>query len=334
MDVTGVFRSSLFRHDRRLAENGMRSALARWGDRLFLGAVGIIALAVLNHVLSDRPLTVVAGVVLVASALTGLGMARLIHRRLEFHASDGALAAEALCGRTRMRYGLALHLLAAGATLVVALVVRPEAALVAPIGYLAGALVGHALCAILPEQGAGPKGVVPRALQAVLRRPVSGVVVAGVLVLILPGLGAFDPAREAVFAGILGAIAALVLTMVDDSAVRFMTLSGYPAGRIVGRQARPLLLCLALTVPVAFILSGSLTAVVMAGVGATALVLMVARILAYRVYDRRIADVLLGVCAMVCAVAGVTFPPAVPVIVLAVLWALARRSGPATWSLA
>ena len=71
----------------------------------------------------------------------------------------------------------------------------------------------------------------------------------------------------------------------------------------------------------------------LAGVGTAALTLMAARILAYRVHDRRIADVLLGICVVICILTGVTFPPALPLIVLAVLWVLAHRSARATWSL-
>ena len=61
---------------------------------------------------------------------------------------------------------------------------------------------------------------------------------------------------------------------------------------------------------------------------------MAARVLAYRVHDRRIADLVLGLCVVACALAGLTFPPAVPLVVLAILWGLARRSVPATWRLA
>jgi len=332
--IADALRSPLVRHDRKIAGNSLRSALSRRGDRLFLGVVAVIALAALHHLLSDRPLPLVISLVGAASALIGLGMADLVHRRLEFHASDGVLAADALSRDTRRRFGLALHLMGGALVLLVALIGRPDAALVAPGGYLAGAVLGHGVRAILPRPRGRAKGPVPRALQAFLRRPVSGALAAGMLILILPALGAFDAVRGAAFAGILGAGAALMLTTVDDAAVRFMTLSGYSAGRIIGLHARPLLLCLVLTIPAAFLLSRGMAGLAIAGASAAALALMAARVLAYRVHNRRIADFILGLCLVACALAGLTFPPAVPLVVLAILWGLARRSAPATWRLA
>lgn len=333
-DIAGGLRSPLVRHDGRIARNGLRSALARGSDRLFVGAVAIVALAALHHLLSDRPLWGVTGIVMAASALAGQGVAGLVHRRLEFHASDGVLAAEALCRDARRRYGRVLHLAGGGLALLVALIARPDAAVVAPVGYLAGAAVGHGVRAVLPGCLPHPKGLMPTPLQGFLRRPVSGAVVAGMLAMILPGLGVFDPDRGAAFAGILGAVAAFALTPVDDAAVRFMTLSGYPAGRIVALQARSLLLYLVLIIPAALLLSQGLAAVVIGGVAAAALGLMIARILVYRVHDRRIADLILGLCVVVCGLVGLTFPPALPLIGGAVLWVLHRRAAPATWRLA
>jgi len=332
--IADALRSPLVRHDRMIAGNSLRSALSRRGDRLFVGAMAVIALVALHHLLAGRPLPIAIGLVGIASALVGMGLADLVHRRLAFHASDGVLAADALHRDTRRDFGLVLHLAGSALVLRVALIGRPDAALVAPAAYLAGAALGHGVRAVLPRPGARAKDLVPRALQAFLRRPVSGALAAGMLILILPALGAFDVARGAAFAGILGAGAALMLTTVDDAAVRFMTLSGYPAGRIIGRQARPLLLCLALTLPAAVLLSRGMAGLAIAGAGAAALALMAARVLAYRVHDRRIADLVLGLCVVACALAGLTFPPAVPLVVLAILWGLARRSAPATWRLA
>ncbi len=333
MDIASVFRAPLFRHDSRIAKNSLRSTLAGRGDQLFVAAVTVVALAALHHLLSGRPLAVVISLALGASALCGLGVAGLVHRRLEFQASDGSLAAQALCPEARRDYSLALHLVSVAPVMIIALIAKPEAMLAAPFGYLAGALAGHGVRAILPTGDVRAKGRMPLGVQAFLNRPVSGAVVGGLLCLTLPLLGEFDPVRGAVFAGIMVGVAALALTTVDDAVVRFMTLSGYTAERIVWLQARPLLLCLALSLPAALVLSLSLAALAMAGVGVAALVLMAARILAYRVHGRRVADVVLGLCVAVCGVVGLTFPPALPLVGLAVLGVLARRSIPATWRL-
>ena len=150
----------------------LRSTLARRGDQLFVGAVGIVALAASHVLLSDRPLSVVTGLGLAASALCGLGVAGLAHRRLKFHGSDGSLAAQALCPAARRDYSLALHLVAVAPVMIVALIARPEAMLAVPFGYLAGAFVGHGLQGVLPDGGVRPQGLIPRGIRTFLGRPI------------------------------------------------------------------------------------------------------------------------------------------------------------------
>jgi hypothetical protein len=119
--------------------------------------------------------------------------------------------------------------------------------------------------------------------------------------------------------------------MANYSVIRFMSSSGYRAGRIIDHHARSLLIFLVLTVAASLALSDRLIVIVLCGVVLTTLVLLTARILAYRVHSKRTADALLSVCVAVACLAGLAIPVLLPLVVLAVLWRLHRRSVSATW---
>jgi hypothetical protein len=112
-----------------------------------------------------------------------------------------------------------------------------------------------------------------------------------------------------------------------------MTESGYPAGRIIGIHAWSLLIFLILTVFASLVLSDRLVAIVIFGVVLAALIFMTSRILTYRIHSKRTADTLVSVSAGVAFLTGFSMPMLVPVVVIAILWHLHRRSVPATWLL-
>jgi len=74
--------------------------------------------------------------------------------------------------------------------------------------------------------------------------------------------------------GLVSAVAVLLLTMLDDGVVRFMTISGDRTGRIIGLHLRSLLACVLLTVPACLALSDSLGAIVVGIVGVLAATMM------------------------------------------------------------
>lgn len=324
----------LLRHDRMIVANELRSAFASWTDRLIALAVVLIALAAARSALSPQPFIVAASAIAALATVAGAGAALMIERRLVFHAQEGVLAADALAEDARRHYVLSIHGLACAILTLCAAIGRPEAALLAPIAYLIGAGIGHIACRVV-LMGASPRRPSPlRAIRRLLQRPVAGAVAAIPIVLSLLLLRSIEPGPMAGFIGMVSAVAALLLTMVDDKAVRFMTESGYSAARIIGIHARPLLMFVVPSVLAALVLSGGLVAIVMSGVALAALIFMTSRILAYRTHSKRAADTLLSIAAGVVGLTGFWMPMLLPVIVIAILWQLHRRSVRATWLLA
>lgn len=330
-DPMGRANANLLRHDRMIVVNELRSALSSWTDRLTALAVTLIILFALHSSLSNRPLMVVASAVSALAAVMGAGTARMIQRRLDFHAHDGAMAADALARAARRHYVVSVHAIACGVVTIGALIGRPATVLFALMGYLAGAGTWHIARRVAPGASVPRQSAGLRPVKAVLQRPISGALAA---VLVLPPLmlsGSIGPGPMAGFIGLIGVIAALSLTMLDDRTVRFMTISGYSATRIIGCHARALLTFLVLTVMACLALSRGLIAMVVGGVVLAALILMTARILAYRVHSKRTADTLIGICAAVTCIAGFAMQLVLPVVVIAILWHLHRRSAAATW---
>ena len=332
-DATGRNNAALLRHDRMIVVNELRSAFSSWKDRLIALAVLLIALTAVRSSLSDRPFIIAAAAVAALAAATGAAAARVIGRRLDFHSQDGVLAACALTEDVRRHYILSIHAVVCGVVSICAAVARPEAAILAPIGYLIGAGICHVAGRAMLAK-ALPRGSIPlRAIRHLLQRPISGALAAILVLLPLLFLKSIDPGPMAAFIGLLSAAAAFALTMLDYGVIRFMTESGYRARRIIGVHARSLLIFLAPAALVFLLFSHGLVAIIIVGVVLAALVLMTARILAYRVHSKRTADTLVSICAGAVCVAGVAMPPLLPVVVLAILWHLYRRSIPATWLL-
>jgi hypothetical protein len=334
-DVSGGWNARLVRHDRMIVVNAVRSVFASWTNRLIALTLMVGVLVAFRSALTDRPFMLAALVVSAVAAAIGASAARLIARRLDFHASDGLLAADALARSPRRNYGLSLHALTGGGVVLGALAVRPSTILAALVGYLAGAVCGHLARRVMEVFARdGSRGAARfRPLAAFLRTPLAGALAAAPVIVTLLLVRSLEPGPVAAFAGVSGGIAALCLSGLDDGAIRFMTLSGYRAGRIIGRCARALLVFLALTVPAGLALSRPLTALIVGGVVLAALLLMTARILAYRVYARRTADLLVSIGAVAGCAAGVVMPILAPLVVIAILWRLHRRSVAATWIL-
>jgi hypothetical protein len=326
-------RNPMLRHDWMIVSNEARSAFSSWTDRLTALAVVAITLAAPRAFLSDQSFITAASAVGAFAALIGAGAARIVQHRLAFHAREGALAAEALSREASRRYILCAHALLLAIVATGALVSRLDMLPLALAGYIAGAGIGHAVAALLP--GLAPRRLPSlRAWSVLLQRPIAGALAALAFLLLLLPARTLDPGSAAALAGVAAAGAALALTAVDDDIVRFMTLSGYGGASILWRRARPLLLFLLLTVPACLLLAQRPAALIVAGIGLVALTLMAARILAYRIYSRRVADTLVGIGLVVALVAGFMAPLLLPLFFLLLLRHLCRRSASATWLLA
>lgn len=325
-------KAGLLRHDRMIVANELRSAFFSWRDKLIALAVLVVALVAVRSALSHRPLIFAATAIAALATATGAATARVIERRLDFHSQDGVLAADALAKDARWHYALPIHALACAIVTVCAVIGRPKAAVLATIGYLIGAGISHVVCRVVLTNATPRRSLSLRAIRHLLQRPISGALAAIPVVLPLLLLRSIEPGQMATVIGLLSATAALLLTMVDHNVVRFMTESGYPAGRIIGIHARSLLIFLILTVPASLALSDRLVAIVIFGVVLAALIFMTSRILAYRIHSKRTADTLVSICGIAC-LTGVAMPMLLPVVVIAILWQLHRRAVPVTWLL-
>jgi hypothetical protein len=332
-DTTGGMNAALLRHDRMIVANELRSVFSSWKDRLVALAMLAIAVAGVRYFLSEGPFVIAATAVAAVAAAAGAAAARAIGRRLDFHSQDGVLAAYALTKAVQRHYILSIHALVCGVVCMCAVIGRPEAAVLAPIGYLVGASICHVAGRVELAIVSRRQSSLLRAIRSLLQRPISGVLAAIPVLLSLLFLKSIGPGPMAAFIGLLSAAAALALTMVDYGVVRFMTESGYGARRIMAIQLPSLLTFLVLGALASLALSRELVTIVVVGVSLAALVLMAARILAYRVHSKRAADMLVSIYGAVACLAGIAMPMLLPVVVIAILWHLHRRSIPATWLL-
>lgn len=331
-DTTGRKKPGLLRHDGMIVANELRSAFFSWRDRLIAIAVLVVALVAISSALSHRPFIFAATAIVALATAIGAGAARVIERRLDFHAEHGVLAADALTPDVRRHYALTIHVLVSAIVTLCAAVARPAAAVLAPIGYLVGAGISHVVFRVVLTDASPRPSFSLRATTRLLQRPVSGALAAIAIVLPLLLLRSIEPGQVATVVGLVSVIAVLTLTMLDYNVVRFMTESGYSAVQIIAIRARAVLIFLILTIVATLLLADTFVAIVVFGVVLAALIFMTSRMLAYRIYSKRTADTLISICAIVC-LSGVAMPMLLPVVVLAILWQLYRQAVRVTWLL-
>jgi hypothetical protein len=308
----------LFRYDRRIAINVVRATFSSWHDRLIAATMLLFAVAAARSWLLDHALRVAAWAALGGGVLIGLTAGRQIAMRLAFHAFDGPLAAEALCPATRRRYLFAWHAIGLTLLAIITVVARLSLLTASQLGYLIGVFVGHATGSFsLSGFGVGKAGF-GRMLRSWIQRPDAGLVAAAILLLSLAFTARYlRPDALVAVAGIETALLGLALTIVDDGTVRFQTITGRGAWRIIGRQARGAMLFVGIAAPVCALAFGAALAPVVAGTSIATLLLMVMRILT-------------GLLILT----AFSMPIVLPFVGIAILWQLQRRSAARTWWLA
>jgi hypothetical protein len=324
----------LFEHDALIVVKEIRLALSSWTDRLIAALVVVLGLTGLHQALASRPLLAAAWVVSALAAAIGILTARLLHGRLVFQINDGILAHEALAAGSRRRYLVSCHALAAAALGMAVLTARVGLVAFVLPGYLAGAAAGTLASLLATDRGSRLRWFLVATFRRQMQRPVTGILAAVVVLGIAFGGRALETEPRLALVGIATVCAVLILTSVDDAVVRFMTIAGYSAGRIVGARARPALIFLAITTCACLVGSERFEAGIIAAVGVIGLLLMIARILAYRSHPKRAADLVVTICLGVVGVVGVTVPVLSPFAFAAILWQLHRRSRRTTWLLA
>lgn len=322
----------LLRHEAMILRNEARAALPGWRDWLMVAALALGALIALRTALAPLPLLVAATGVALFGAATGLAMAWGVERRLDFLRYDGVIAADALSPRAGWRYRLALHGLAGGGVAVIALIGRPTTAVFAAISFLLGIGAGYLTRGMSLANPAGRIGL--RHLRAWFQHPASGVLAALLLILALSALRTLAPVPRAAVIGGIGAVFALSVSALDPMTIRFMAIAGHPPLRIAQRQARALLLLVLLAVGACLVLADELAALALGGVGAAALALMIARVLAYHGRSRRGAELVVSLSAAVVCGAALLAPMLLPVILIALFWRLYARARQMRWVIA
>ena len=333
MEASGRWPGLLFRHDFRIAANAARASFAGWQDRLIAATMLVVAGAAVRSWFWNQPRNIAAWAALGVGVVVGIAAGRMVARRLQFHGSDGLLAVHALYPATRHRYIAASHGVGIAILAAVTLIARPSQLIISVPAYLGGAITFHLLANLALPGSAIRKARPGWMLRRGLRHPVAGIITAMILLLSL--LWAHTLGTNALIAvvGIEAILLALTLTLVDDSIVRFMTIAGHGPGRIVFHHAQSMLSFAGVTVPVCRVAFGPVTAAIVAAASVAMVLLLAARILAYRAYGKGFADLLVSIHAGVLMLVAYAAPVALPFVAAAILWQLQRRGAAKSWLL-
>jgi membrane-bound ClpP family serine protease len=125
----------------------------------------------------------------------------------------------------------------------------------------------------------------------------------------------------------------LPLTSVNDRVVRFMLIVGHGTLPTLAHQAKGLTAFVALAVTGCWLIATPAVAAAVFAISGAALLLLGLRVLTYRLYNRRVAELVLFVVVGLLTTLAVTVPVAVPFCVVAVLWQLQRKSAAKRWLL-
>lgn len=323
---------TLFGHDLLIIFNVVRKSLARWGDGLTL-VLGIpllilVSRAWLESLPDHRTHHIATGVLFFAT----FGLARLARERIEYHRSEGALARQALKPSGARFYLLVLIgsglAMLAGIFLLMGLQIPATWLMAAPFGLAAGCawhwVWGSSLLA--------PRSGWMRMRGRLVGRPVLVAIVGimtGVVLVILDRI--VGDTGMAVLTALLSLVAITILSAVDASKVRFMAQVGYSAPRTLALHlSLPLVFIATLLLPM-LLAQQTFLSVVTAGVGGPVIAVTVTRVLAYRIYDRRIADWVCTLLLTVVALAAIPTLFAAPFVFLLGLGWLGRKSSRVTW---
>jgi len=312
----------------------VRATFTAWRDRATIALMLVVALTAIHGWCADHPWQIAAIAAFVASIMIGIGTGRLVARRLSFHAYDGLLAADALDTQARRYYLVAWLGIGLALLIVVTLIARPSLLIASAPGYIAGGLFGITTGNLkIPKRIIGtsrPKWTI----QAWSRHPIAGAF--GTVAVLLPLLPARTLEANALLAivGVVTLLVVLMLSSVDDAVVRFMTIAGHQSSRIIVHYASGGVVFLAAAVPGCWIILGPGAASIVVLVGAVMLLILALRILAYQLFPKRIADLIVSVLVGLLMLTAYSLPPAMPFVALAIFWHLQRRTRAKRWLLA
>ncbi|WBO20729.1 hypothetical protein [Sphingomonas abietis] len=327
-------RSRLFRHDYRIAINIIRGAFSAWHDRLLAAIMLIMALAAIRSWITDCPWTIGAWAAFGMGIMAGGFAGRLIAARSAFHGFDGVLAADALHPATRRRYAAAWHSIGVAFLTMVALIARPSLLIVSVAAYGAGMLLAGLIDGVRGSQIDTGRKRAGWMLRSWLRRPVAGIGGAGILLVLLPPASMLGRGAAMVVACIATVSVALLLTLVDDATVRFMTLAGHGSRSLLAYYGKAMASFVAIAVPGSWLVLGSVAAGAVAAASGAMLILLTLRILAYRLHGKQFADFLVSVLVGLLMLTASFLPIALPVVAALIVWHLHGRGRAKTWLVA
>ena len=344
----------LFRHDLRVLRNGFADAFATTRDRVLLAIVTAVGAALLADAARSQAPPPDWRLAMGALLLFGAGVQAGLGQALDDFVQDSPLAADALEEATRRRYLATWHLIALAAAGVVVLLLMPSRLPLLLPAY-AGGTVAAVCWRALPRprrimrhappmaRVARPGGTWRALARAVATRQMSlrGSVAARAFVVILVGAGtaataAFarntagvPPVQTVLFVAVIGTV--LLLSRVDHAVVRFAAFAGHRAAGSVAAHATALATAGVALVVVALPVGGARPAAAAALIVAAGLFVLMLRVLAYRLYAKRSADLLLAFIFVGIGSVLSTAPFLVPPLILGVAVVLGTRARATTW---
>jgi hypothetical protein len=297
---------------------------------LLFGAVLVIA--AWRTWLADRPPVTQCWTALALGAAAGLAFGRMVIARLRHHAADGPLAVAALHSPSRWCYVAIIHLAATMTLAAIVTIARPGLIAWSLAAYLLGAAIAHTAPAFDIRQAATARFRRRVALIGGLYRA-AGIAELAFAAAIIAST-TLPPVARMVAIGVAAALPMLLLTMVDDVVVRFMALAGHGVAATIGRHARAGTLFAVIAASIALATAGLAAAALALSIGAIILAWLALRVILYRLYARRLADLLLIGIAAVVALIATSLPIVLPVVATILVWRLWRRSAERDWIIA
>jgi hypothetical protein len=331
----------MLRHDLLIARRSVAATLVKRSDWLFLPfASAVLLLWARDTVSGIAPLGEPA-----IAGLLGFGLSvsvqLSVEARVRYHAGEGVVADSALRPSRRRTYrATAFLVLALGLAALAAAIGLPR--LPAFVGgFLGGLAVGQAAL-LVPRTGlsrrlAGRRGRAIRksgifAGDGRIFVAAAGAALATVAIVALLRPLVPEPVDLAILAGL--ALACFgYLASVDHGVVRFLALIGYGSWRSIGLLIRPAAVYAGVLVAAALPI-GKAAALVAAALGVAMLLLLTARICAYRSHDKAQADLRVTIAIAALGLIGAAMPPVLLIALPALAIATLRSSAAATWRMA
>jgi hypothetical protein len=324
------------RHELLLLLNGARGAFSGWSNLLTLLVAAPVLVLVTRAWFNQAPADRAGLAMALLGFATGVAATHLLVERVQYHQTLGMLVEEALAPRPAF---VSFATLLAMAVIIAA----GPATLLYPSGlgyFLAAALAGIAargllhLAANASLSGRNSKAL-PRVLLILAGNWRSGAIL-GLAVGFMAATGSMLLAEEAsmALALLLVCISALARASLDAGSVRFMAQSGFSPWQAIRKHSRALVAFGCTVLPIYALTAGLVTAVLAGGIVLLILLVMIARLLCYRLYPKRLADFTVSIILITTVLAGIAVPLLTPIVFALPIVRLWNMASVRTWQIA